>query len=136
MIKPLALGALAAALLAGTASAHHSVSGQFDVARSVRITGMVSRIDWINPHVQVYVDVKEQDGSVATWKLETLPVAMMRKAGLSKQELMSEGKPVEIDAYPARNGTARLGYMLHIRFADGRHVQFNKVPGAEQPDAP
>ena len=121
------------ALACAPAVAHHSLSGQFDVEKSVHITGTVSRVDWTNPHVYVYVDVKDASGGMVTWRLETLPVAMMRKAGLSKSELMGEGKPVDIDAYPARNGTPNLGYMLHLKFQDGRFVQFNKVPGAQPP---
>jgi hypothetical protein len=46
---------------------------------------------------------------------------------------MGSGKRVDIDAYPARNGTPNLGYMLHLKFEDGRFVQFNKVPGAQPP---
>jgi hypothetical protein len=70
---------------------------------------------------------------MATWRLESLPVAMMRKAGLDKKELLADGKPVEIDAYPARNGTPHLGYMLHLKLPDGRFIAFNKVPGAQPP---
>ena len=121
-----------ASLLAAPAFAHHSLAGQFDVDKSVHITGTVSRIDWVNPHVYVYVDVKQADGSLGTWKLESLPVAMMRKAGLTKSSLQAEGKVLELDAHPARNGTPMLGYLLQVKFPEGNMVQFNKVPGAEQ----
>lgn len=121
-----------AAALAWPALAHHSLSGQFDVDKSVHLVGTVSRVDWTNPHVYIYVDVKEGANSV-TWRLESLPVAMMRKAGLSKSELVNEGKTVEIDAYPARNGTPALGYLLHLKFQDGRFIAFNKVPGEQPP---
>jgi hypothetical protein len=124
------VAALAAAPLA---LAHHSLSGQFDVNKSFQITGVVSRVDWVNPHTQVYVDVKKADGEMVTYKLESLPVAMMRKAGLSRGDLLGDGRPVVIDAYPARSGLPTLGYLLHIRLADGREIQFSKVPGAEQP---
>jgi len=125
---------VAAAVLAlQPAVAHHSLSGQFDVDKSVHITGVVSKVEWVTPHTYVYVDVKQPDGRMATWRLESLPVAMMRKAGLDKKQLMGEGKPVEIDAHPARNGTPFLGYMLHIKFDDGRYVAFSKVPGAQPP---
>lgn len=120
-------------LLPLAALAHHSLAGQFDVGKSVHITGKVAKVDWANPHVYVHVEVREAGGEAVMWKLETLPVAMMRKAGLTKQQLMAEGETVEIDAYPARNGNPHLGYMIHLKFADGRYVQFNKVPGAEQP---
>ena len=130
------IGSLMATLaLAGPslALAHHSLSGQFDTTRSFQITGVVSRVDWINPHTQVFVDVKQANGATITYKLESLPVAMMRKSGLSKNELLGDGRPVVIDAYPARGDTPHLGYLLHIKLADGRDIQFSKVPGAEQP---
>jgi hypothetical protein len=117
---------------AGAALAHHSLSGQFDTSKSFGINGMVSRVDWMNPHVYVYVDVKDKAGVVRTYRLESLPVAMMRKAGLSRQMLQGDGHPVDIQAYPARNGDPLLGYMLVLKFHDGREVQFNKVPGAEK----
>jgi len=112
--------------------AHHSLSGQFDTSRSFEVTGVVSRVDWVNPHTQVYVDVKKADGSTLTYKFESLPVAMMRKAGLSKGELIGDGRPVVIQAYPARSGEPALGYLLHLHLADGREIQFSRVPGAEQ----
>jgi hypothetical protein len=111
--------------------AHHSLSGVFDVTKSFEIDGVVSRVDWMNPHVQVYVDARGKDGKSMTYRLETLPVAMMRKAGLSKTSLMGEGKPVHIKAHPPRSDVQGIGYMLILRFADGREIQFSKVPGAE-----
>jgi hypothetical protein len=119
----------------GVAVAHHSLSGQFDVSKSFQLDGVVTRVDWMNPHVYVYVDGKGPDGAM-TYKLESLPVAMMRKAGLTKQSLLGEGKPVHIQAHPARNGTPGLGYLLHLKFADGREVQFQSVPGAEKVTPP
>lgn len=126
-------GMLAGALLVAAAQAHHSLSGQFDTGRTFEISGVVSRVDWVNPHTYVYVDVKQPDGSVLTWKIESLPVAMMRKAGLSKGELMGDGRPVKLTAHPARGGEPRLGYLVHMRMGDGRDIQFAQIPGAEQP---
>lgn len=123
----------AVALCAPLALAHHSLSGQFDTSKSFEITGVVSRVDWVNPHTYVYVDVKQKDGSRLTYRLESLPVAMMRKAGLSKQDLVGDGHEVVINAHPARNGDPTLGYLLHIKMPDGRDIQFSRVPGAEQP---
>ncbi len=125
----------ALALMAPCARSHHSLAGQFDTAKSFEISGVVSRVDWVNPHTYIYVDVKQASGNPLTYKLESLPVAMMRKAGLSRQELLGDGKPVNIKAHPARNGTATLGYMLILKFADGREIQFSRVPGAEDPAA-
>lgn len=126
-----ALLAAVALVFAAAAGAHHSLSGQFDTSRAFEIDGVVSRVDWINPHTYVYVDVKQADGEVLTYKLESHPVAMMRKAGVSKQELLGDGSRVHVKAHPARNGTATLGYLVVMKLADGREIQFTRVPGAE-----
>ena len=118
--------------LSGVAPAHHSLSGQFDMARSFEITGVVSRVDWVNPHTYVYVDVKQADGTLLTWKIESLPVAIMRKAGVSKNDLLGDGRAVTLQAHPARGDAPRLGYMVFMRLADGREIQFARIPGAEQ----
>jgi hypothetical protein len=60
---------------------------------------------------------------------------MMRKAGLSKQELIGDGKTVHFKAHPARNGTVTLGYLVVLKLADGREIQFARIPGAEDPAA-
>ncbi len=122
--------ALGMALCLPVAWSHHSVAGQFDVGKTVKITGTVSRMDWINPHTQVYVDVKEPAGTV-TWKLESLPVAMMRKAGISKQLLVSDGQEVVVTLHPARNGTPHLGYILSLQYKDGRLYQFSRDPNGQ-----
>jgi hypothetical protein len=124
----LILGALPAAT-----SAHHSLSGQFDTARSVELTGVVARVDWVNPHTYIHVEVALADGSKQTWRVESLPVAMMRKAGLSKSELAGSGQPVSLKLHPSRGSDPHLGYLVYLRFADGREIQFARIPGAEQP---
>ena len=58
--------------------AHHSVAGQFDTSKSLTLKGSIAKLQWMNPHIYVYIDVKEADGTVTTWALETLPTAMMR----------------------------------------------------------
>src|SRR2546427_5407934 len=106
---------------ASTALAHHSVAGQFDTTKSVTLKGSISKVEWINPHIYVYLDVKEADGTVATWALETLPTRMMRQAGLSKESVMgSPGELVSVVAVPARGGTKNMGWVLKNNYPDGR----------------
>jgi len=108
--------------LASPLWAHHSVSGQFDTSKPIVLKGVVSKVDWMNPHVYIYLDVKETDGSVTTWALSSLPTAMMRKAGLSKETLIgAPGETVTINAVPARDGTKRLGWISKITYADGHY---------------
>ena len=106
------------------APAHHSVPGTFDVNRTTVIKGSISKIDWINPHVYIYVDVKDAAGAVTTWKIETLPTLHMRRVGLSRADLMEEagGGEVTVHMYPAiKNPTA--GFLLRVTFAEGHYYQ-------------
>jgi hypothetical protein len=106
------------------ALAHHSVAGEFFVDKTVNLNGVVSDVEWANPHIYLHFDVKDAAGAVSTWRLESVPVAMMRKAGLSKELLLGSGQAANVDAYLARDGTPLLGYLVKITYADGHHYQF------------
>jgi hypothetical protein len=112
-----ALGTLA--LLGGHAAAHHSVAGQFDAEKRTTITGVVSKVDWINPHVYIYMDVADGQGAVTTWRLESLPTAMLRKAGLTSEMIKGGGQKVTAVAIMARNGTPNLAWLLNLTYEDG-----------------
>lgn len=118
------LVACVAAGLGQSAVAHHSVAGEFDVRKIVNLSGVVSDVEWANPHIYIHLDVKSTTGAVATWRLESVPVGMMRKAGLSKVLLVGNGQMASVEAYLARDGTPRLGYLVNITYADGHHYQF------------
>jgi hypothetical protein len=113
------------AVVAAPLGAHHSVSGQFDYNRQVRLTGTITDIDWINPHIYIHVDVAGENGDVTRWRVSTLPVAMMRRAGITRAMLMGDGRPVELDVILARDGTRNLAWLLTIHYADGHHYQMS-----------
>ncbi len=120
------LGRLVLALLSlatFTASAHHSVAGQFDSSKRLQLTGTISEVDWINPHVYIHLDVQDEKGAVTPWRLETLPTAMLRKAGLTKDMIMGGGMAVTVDAYLARDGTQNLAWVLKLTYDDGHYYQ-------------
>ena len=114
---------LACLALAPAGFAHHSVAGEFNMQKTLHLKGVVSRVDWANPHIYIHLSVKEAAGT-GDWRLETVPVAMMRKAGLTKTALLGGGQAATVDIYPARDGTPHLGYILKITYADGHHYQF------------
>jgi hypothetical protein len=121
------LAAAIVAVMAATVSAHHSVSGQYDSSKPLTLTGVISKVDWINPHIYLYLDVKDKDGAVATWTLSTLPTAMMRRAGLTRESLQGKpGEVVTVNAIAARDETKRLGWISKITYADGHHVQLGR----------
>ena len=76
---------------------------------------------------RLHLDVKEKDGAVTTWTLSTLPTAMMRRAGLTKESLQGQpGEVVTINAIAARDETKKLGWISKITYADGHHVQLGR----------
>jgi hypothetical protein len=108
---------------AGGALAHHSVAGQFDSAKPVTITGVVSKIDWINPHIYIHLDVTDDKGAVTTWRLASLPTAMLRKAGITSQMLKGDGMKVTANAIMARDGTTNLAWVSKLTYEDGHYYQ-------------
>ncbi len=94
---------------------HHSVAADFDVSRTVRITGTISKVEFVNPHVMFSVDVKNPDGTVIQWKVETAGPNVLIRSGVTKA-LLAEGTIVVVDAYPAKDGS---------RKANGRTLMFS-----------
>lgn len=122
------------AAAATAAQAHHSFSGAFDVGKQTTLKGIISKIDWVNPHIYIYLDVKDNDGKVTTWALETLPTNHMRSVGLTRQDFWnnaSAGEVVTAHVNPARDLTShRAGWLLRITYADGHFFHLNGDPKA------
>jgi hypothetical protein len=118
------MAAVAITAAGSDAVAHHSVAGEFDVNKIVNLSGVVSDVEWANPHIYIHLDVKNAAGAVTQWRLESVPVGMMRKAGMSKTLLLANSQMASVEAYLARDGTPHLGYLVKITYADGHHFQF------------
>ena len=119
------IGIAAFSLTALSVSAHHSFAGEFDSTKKAQLVGTVSQVEWINPHTYIHIDVKDAHGAVATWRLESLPTAMMRKAGLTKELIMGDGSPVTADVILARDGTQNLAWVTKLAYADGHYYQLS-----------
>jgi len=140
------------ALLAGLllavapARAHHSFTAEFQGDKTVTVQGVVSKIDWINPHVYVYVDAKDQSGEVTTWSFETLPTGFLHKMGITKELLMGQvGDTITVVANPAKDGTKTLGWIVKVTYPDGHNYVLSQVlpngntagnPGKDASDTP
>jgi hypothetical protein len=120
MRTPVAAAALLAVLIAvQPATAHHSILGQFDVSKTVTLRGTLAKVDWINPHPYIHLDTRAANGTMTTWRLSSAPIAMLRKAGLSRERLIgTPGETVTIVAHPALNGQP-MGWVTRITYADG-----------------
>jgi hypothetical protein len=115
--------ALAIALLgaAAPALAHHSLQSEYDINQSITLKGTVTKVDWVNPHVYVYLDVKDDKGAVTKWAVTTLPPGNLRRGGLTR-DLLGYGEAVSILGFRARDG-ANLAFLRTITFADGHKLE-------------
>jgi hypothetical protein len=124
---------LAGVLLAGAplaSLAHHSFAAEFDAAQTLDLTGVVTKIRWVNPHSWLYFDVKNSDGTVTNWGVEFGTPNSLSGKGLTKEDV-KPGTEVRIKGYRARNGGA-FGYSATLTLKDGRTIQ---TGGAQDPPA-
>ena len=118
-------------LTVASAQAHHSFNDIFDVGTVTTLKGTISKIDWINPHVYINLDVKDSSGKVVNWGVESPPTNHLRSAGISRQDLLNNaaaGEVVTVHVNPARPTTKAdrpLGLLMRITYADGHffHVR-------------
>jgi hypothetical protein len=112
------VGLLVAAV---TASAHHSVQAEFDINKPITITGVVTKVEWINPHSYLYLDVKDDGGNVKHWAFEMAGPGALRRAGLSRADRggLKPGDTITVNAVAAKDGTD-AGLIKDVTLPDGR----------------
>ena len=109
---------IAALLLAAApAVAHHSFAAEFDSSKSVTFTGVVTKIEWTNPHAWFYINVKDEQGAVSNWGFEMGPPHLLQRQGWSR-DTMKIGDLVTVSGTLAKNGTKR-GNSRNVTFASG-----------------
>ena len=117
---------LVACLLTIPLLAHHSFQAEFDAAKAVTLTGVVTKLEWTNPHAHFYLDVTDANGKVANWNLELASPNMMQRNGWTRHSL-KEGDHVVVVAAPAKDGTATASATT-IQKSDGTKLTFMAAP--------
>lgn len=125
------LSVAAGLLTALPLSAHHSFAAEFDGSKQITLTGVVTKVDWVNPHAWVYVDVKNPDGTVTNWGLESGAPNALYRAGWRKDDL-KVGDTVTFDAFLAKDGS-HTAAARQVKLPDGRKVFAGSAASGPEP---
>jgi Family of unknown function (DUF6152) len=114
----------------GAVTAHHSFAAQYDANKPVTLKGIVSKVEWTNPHARFYVDVRDETGTVTNWNLELASPNVLVRNGWSRTSL-KVGDEIVVEGSLAKDGS-KMANARVVRLADGRRV----FAGSSGGDAP
>ena len=127
----IAAGIIVTLLLGGSiAWAHHAFAAEFDINQPVKLQGKVQKMEWINPHAWIHVDVPDSDGKIVTWMIEGGSPNILLRRGFTKESLLP-GTEITVEGYRAKNGENRANGS-NITFKDGKRLFL----GGSNPDDP
>jgi hypothetical protein len=128
----LAMGA--ALLAAAPVWAHHAFAAEFDGKAPVKLQGTVTKMEWINPHAWIHIDVKDKDGKVTNWMVECGTPNTLLRRGVNKNSVTA-GMEIVVDGYQAKDGSNKANGR-DVTFADGRKVFLGNTGTGAPGDAP
>jgi hypothetical protein len=116
---------------AALAWGHHAFEAEFDADKPVKLQGRVTKMEWINPHVWIHLDVKGPDGIIVNWAVEGGPPNALLKRGWNKNSL-PEGTEIIVEGYQSKDGAARAN-AREVLLPDGKKLfAGSSAPGAEK----
>jgi len=134
-MKPMREASIAAllallVLAAAPASAHHAFAAEFDAKKPIKLQGTVTKMEWINPHAWIHIDVKKSDGAVEEWMIEAGTPNTLLRRGLTRDSL-KKGTEIVVDGYQSKDGSLRANGR-DVTLPDGKTLFL----GSSAPDAP
>jgi hypothetical protein len=108
--------------------AHHSFGAEYDANNPITVTGVLTKIEWTNPHSFIYVDVTDDKGNVANWKLEGYPPNVLYRNGWKKDTTMKIGDKITVTGWRARDG-ANLAQSREVTLPSGKKMIFGPPSG-------
>jgi hypothetical protein len=103
-------------------AAHHALVAQYDMDKPIEITGTLNKMEFINPHSMLHLDVKNPNGTVTTWVFQTTNAGSLRSRGLARNALQ-QGASYTVKGFAARNGTP-MGFLRVLVFPDKKEMTF------------
>ena len=128
-VSAIALFALSGA--AAPSFAHHSFAGEFDVEKPIKLQGTITRVEWINPHAWIHIDVKKPDGTVESWAIEGGTPNTLYRRGITRESVKA-GMVINVDGYLARDGSKKANGR-DLTLPDGRKLFLSGAGANEQP---
>ncbi len=124
---------LALSLTPVYALGHHSFAAEYDAGKPVKLKGILTEIDWRNPHIYFFLDVKDDSGKIVKWKLEGYPPNMLVRRGGSRKDFLSRiGQDVTVTGWQARDGS-NLAHSRVFTFSDGSTFESGPAAGTGGP---
>jgi hypothetical protein len=103
-------------------AAHHALAAQYDMDKPIEITGTLNKMEFINPHSMLHLDVKNTDGTTTTWVFQTTNAGSRRSRGLARTAMV-QGATYTVKGFAARNGNS-MGFLRVLVFPDKREMTF------------
>src|SRR5206468_3555605 len=113
---------------ASVAAAHHSFGAEYDANKPITLTGVITKIEWTNPHSYIFMDVTDNTGKAANWKFEGYGPGILHRIGWNKDVTMKPGDRITIFGWRARDGS-NWAHSREITLADGKKMMFGPPAG-------